>query len=216
MGFDLTLSGAEQTAARIAAQPGVRRLPSRLVTQFTLPHFLSAQECAALMALTDARVRPSTITDDNGDPAFRTSATGDLDHANPLVAAIDARLCALAGIAPAFGEPLQAQRYEVGQEFKGHTDYFEPTGVDFADHCTLSGQRTWTMMAYLNSVPAGGGTRFLKLGKIIQPEAGKLVAWCNLDAAGNPNPDTIHHAMKVRKGRKYVITKWFRERAWPW
>jgi prolyl 4-hydroxylase len=22
--------------------------------------------------------------------------------------------------------------------------------------------------------------------------------------------------MKVRKGRKYIITKWFRERPWPW
>ena len=175
MAFDLTLSGADRTAARIAAQPGVRKVPSGKLTQFILPRFLSPDECAALMALTDARVRPSTITDDIGDPAFRTSETGDLDHADPLVAAIDARLCALAGIGPAFGEPLQAQRYEVGQEFKAHTDYFEPTGIDFAEHCTLSGQRTWTMMAYLNTVPAGGGTRFLSLGKIIQPEAGKLL-----------------------------------------
>jgi len=49
-----------------------------------------------------------------------------------------------------------------------------------------------------------------------QPEAGKLLAWSNLRADGTPNPSTLHHAMKVRAGCKYVITKWFRERPWGW
>ena len=216
MVFDLTESGADQTAARLAAMVGVRKVPSRELQQFIIPGFLSAEECAGLIERTDIAVRPSTITDDIGDPEFRTSWTGDLDHADPLVAAIDARLCDAAGIAPAFGEPLQAQRYDVGQHFKAHTDYFEPTGVDFHEHTHRSGQRSWTMMAYLNDVDAGGGTRFLGTGKIHQPRTGTLLAWCNLRPDGSVNPATLHHAMKVRKGRKYVITKWFRERPWPW
>ena len=28
------------------------------------------------------------------------------------------------------------------------------------------------------------------------------------------NPYTIHHGMKVRKGSKYIITKWYRTRKW--
>ena len=104
----------------------------------------------------------------------------------------------------------------MGQEFKAHTDYFEPTGADYAEHTGQSGQRTWTVMAYLAAVDAGGGTRFLRTGKIIQPEPGKIVAWCSLMPDGTVNPDTLHHALKVRRGRKYVITKWFRERPWPW
>jgi prolyl 4-hydroxylase len=71
-------------------------------------------------------------------------------------------------------------------------------------------------MAYLNTVSAGGGTRFSATGKIIQPEIGKLVAWSSLTPDGMVNPHTLHHAMKVRKGRKYVVTKWYRERPWPW
>jgi prolyl 4-hydroxylase len=216
MPYDLSLSAADRTAEQLSATPNVRKVPSPLVSQFLVPKFLSRDQCIGLMERIDSAVRPSTITDDIGDPEFRTSWTGDLDHHDPLVQDIDAMLCDLTGIAPAFGEPLQGQRYEVGQEFKAHTDYFEVTGVDFAAHTSVSGQRTWTAMAYLNTVDAGGATRFQHIDKIHRPEAGKLLIWCNLDANGNVNPWTLHHAMKVRKGRKYVITKWYRERPWPW
>ena len=46
-----------------------------------------------------------------------------------------------------------------------------------------------------------------------EPETGKLVAWNNLLADGSPNGATLHQGMKVRRGTKYVITKWFREYA---
>lgn len=216
MHYDLSISNADRTAERLAATPGVRKVPVATVQQFALPKFLSVEECAWLIERIDGVVRPSTITDDIGDPEFRTSTTGDLDHKDPFVAAIDARICDLMGIAAPFGEPLQGQRYGVGQQFKGHTDYFEPTGIDYAEHTQHGGQRTWTAMIYLNTVDAGGATRFSSIDKIWQPERGKLLAWCNLTPDGAVNPWTLHHAMKVRKGRKYVITKWFRERHWPW
>lgn len=213
---DLAPSGADRTAARLAAVPGVRRAPSPKLEQFILPGFLDAATCAALVALIDQDVRPSTIADANGDAAFRTSSTCDLDHRLPIVAALDARLHDLTGIAPVYGEPIQGQRYDVGQEFKAHTDYFDPDGMDWDIYCAVPGQRSWTLMIYLNTPEAGGATRFLATGKIHQPETGKLLAWNNIGRDSTPNPATIHHGMKVRKGRKYVITKWFRERPWPW
>ena len=120
----------------------------------------------------------------------------------------------LTGIDPAHGEPIQGQRYAVGQEFKPHCDYFNPGGQDWEKYCAIAGQRTWTAMIYLNHVEAGGGTRFKVLGKTFHPETGKLLVWNNRRADGTPNPSTIHHGMKVRKGMKYVITKWYRERPW--
>ena len=216
MPYDLATSHADQTATRLATIAGVRTIPSPLITQFAIPQFFDVDTCAGIIAAIDDRVRPSTITDDNGDPDFRTSQTGDLDHGEPLVQRVNAMICSALGIDPRFGEPLQGQRYDVGQQFKGHTDYFEPTGIDYDDHTAVSGQRTWTAMAYLNTVDAGGATRFSHIDKIHQPQRGKLLIWCNLTADGEPNPWTLHHAMKVRKGRKYVVTKWFRERPWPW
>ena len=126
------------------------------------------------------------------------------------------RLFALNGIDPAHGEPVQGQRYEVGQEFKAHTDYFEPGGQDFVKYCSVAGQRTWTFMIYLNEVEAGGATRFKVVDKLFRPETGKLVCWNNHRPDGSLNAATLHHGMKVRKGVKYVITKWYRERPWGW
>ena len=216
MQYDLAISGADLVTDRLRGAEGVRKLPNPRLHQFIVPYFLTPDQCTGLMERIDTAVRPSTVTDDNGDPEFRTSSTCDLDYTDPFVREIDGAITSLLGIAPQFGEPVQGQRYEVGQEFKAHTDYFEPTGVDYEAHTSVSGQRTWTAMAYLNTVDSGGATRFQHTGKIHQPEAGKLLLWCNLTDNGVVNPWTLHHAMKVRKGRKYVITKWFRERAWPW
>ena len=211
---DMATSGADRTAERLAAVPGIRRAPSPKLQQFMLARFLDAETCTALMAVTDGNARPSTIADPNGDEAFRTSSTCDLDHRNPLVVTVNERLHELTGIPLEYGEPLQGQRYAVGQEFKGHTDYFEPDGVDFDRFCSVAGNRTWTMMVYLNEPEAGGATRFKAVDKIIQPETGKLVAWNNRRPDGSLNPATLHHGMKVRAGTKYVITKWYRERPW--
>jgi len=192
----------------------MQRIPDRRIDLRIGKGFLDAGSCAALIGAIDARRRPSTIADDGGEPAFRTSETCDLDRDDPVVAALDIRLAALLGIDPALGEPLQGQRYAVGQEFKPHTDYFEPTGIDYHRFCAVTGQRTWTAMVYLNVPEAGGATRFRTIDKIVQPETGKLVCWNNLGPDGRVNGATLHQGMKVRQGVKYVVTKWFRERPW--
>ena len=207
---------SERVVARIMAQPGVQRTPSPKLTLFQKRGFLDGAACADLIALIDRERRPSTISDYNGDDAFRTSETCDLDADIAIVADLERRILAFIGLDPAHGEPIQGQRYAVGQEFKAHTDYFEPDGIDFDTYTSVAGNRTWTAMIYLNEPGAGGATRFKTIDKIVQPETGKLLCWNNLRPDGNPNPSTIHQGMKVRAGSKYVITKWFRERPWGW
>ena len=204
------------TAEQLLAFPGMRRVPTPRVELFDRPDFLSPNLCQALIGLIERDRRPSTIADENGDTYFRTSETCDLSAEEPAVRELEARLFALNAIAPAHGEPAQGQRYEVGQEFKPHTDYFEPNGRDFAKFCSVAGQRTWTFMVYLNHVEAGGATRFKVIDKMFRPETGKLVCWNNHRPDGSLNAATLHHGMKVRKGVKYVITKWYRERPWGW
>ncbi|WP_448500727.1 prolyl hydroxylase family protein [Sphingomonas sp.] len=205
---------AEPVVAHIGSQDGVQKAPSPKLTLFLRRGFLAPDLCAQLCDRIDVDRRPSTIADPNGDAMFRTSETCDLDPADPLTIEVERRLTEFSGLDPAYGEPLQGQRYAVGQEFKAHTDYFTPGGVDFDRYCSVAGNRTWTLMVYLNEPKAGGATRFKAIDKTIQPELGKLVAWNNLRADGSVNPATIHHGMKVRTGTKYVITKWYRERPW--
>lgn len=196
----------------MTAFAGAQRLPSRHVEMYTRRGFLSAADCTGLIERIDAGRRPSGLADHDGGSDFRTSETCDLDHDDAFVAGIVARLAAWAGLDPAHAEPLQGQRYAVGQQFKAHTDYFEPGGSEYLRYCAGPGQRTWTLMAYLNAPEAGGATRFKLLDKIVQPETGKLLAWNNLLPDGAPNYQTLHQGLPVRRGVKYIITSWFRER----
>lgn len=200
-------------AARLAAEPGLQRVPTRELELFIVRGFLDPATCAVLIERIDERRRPSEIADDVGIASFRTSETCDLDWRDPIVAGVDRKIAALLGLPLDASEPIQGQRYAPGQEFKAHTDTFEPGGYDFFVHTAETGQRTWTAMIYLNEPENGGATRFKTIGKTIQPETGKLVAWNNLLPDGRPNPATLHQGMKVRRGTKYIITKWFRERA---
>lgn len=204
----------DPVSARLSATAGVQKVPSPRLDLFIARALVPPDLCATLIERIDAVRRPSTIADSNGDAGYRTSETGDLAADDPAVIAVERLVAELTGLDGRYGEPLQGQRYAVGQEFKGHTDYFEPTGVDFDRYCAIAGNRTWTVMVYLNEPQAGGATRFKAIDKIVQPETGKLVAWNNRRENGSVNPATIHQGMKVRAGVKYVITKWFRERPW--
>ena len=189
----------------------MQRVPSKALELFIVRGFLDPGLCEQLIERIDARRRPSEIADDLGISSFRTSETCDLDWRDPVVAEVDRRIAALLNLDLAASEPLQGQRYAPGQEFKPHTDTFEPGGADYYIHTADSGQRTWTAMIYLNRPEDGGATRFKTIGKTVHPETGKLLAWNNLLPDGRPNPATLHQGMKVRRGTKYILTKWFRE-----
>jgi len=190
----------------------VQKVPNPKLDLFIMRDFLEPDLRAAIIEQIERQRRPSTIADDSGIANYRTSETCDLDRADPAAAEVDRRICSLLGLDPSLGEPIQGQRYAAGQEFRVHTDTFNPGGYDYYVHTAEGGQRTWTAMIYLNEPDDGGATRFKTIGKTVQPEAGKLLAWNNLLPDGSPNPATLHQGMKVRRGVKFIITKWFRER----
>ena len=82
-----------------------------------------------------------------------------------------------------------------------------PTNQNLANQLILQGH---TSGLFAKCSGAGCGEY------VVQPEAGKLLAWNNRLPDGGVNPATLHHAMKVRKGLKYVVTRWYRERPWGW
>ena len=203
----------ETVRARLAADPTVYRVPVDAAEVFAVGQFLSADECTRLMAHIDNVAEPSQTFDGPYAP-YRTSYSGNVDPEDSFVRMIDRRLCDLFGIEPAWGETFQGQRYQPGQEFKGHHDWFDPAAPYWPDEKRRGGQRSWTAMVYLNAVEEGGETDFPKLSIRIAPEPGALLCWNNALPDGTPNPATLHAAMPVLKGTKYVITKWFRTRPW--
>jgi len=191
---------------------GAVRVPSDKVHMYTVASFLSAEECAHLIALIRQRCHPSTITSqDEPDKAFRTSQTCDLAlQPEDWVQALDKRMAAYMGMEAERAEGIQGQYYQVGQQFKTHTDYFQPDTEEYRLFAGTQGQRTWTFMIYLNDVIEGGETVFPHLELSLRPQQGSAVIWNSLHPNGVVNPHTAHWAKPVLQGEKYVITKWFR------
>lgn len=180
---------------------------------FSIPQFLTTEECDYIVGLTQQSSARSSVAG-SGDQSIkydegRTSSTSILTDADPIVAAVNQKMYTELGIEGQFSEPTQGQIYEVGQEFRHHQDAF---GKDaYHNHCLSSGQRTWTFMIYLNDVEEGGETDFPTIGKTFQPIKGTAVVWKNSDGTGTENSAALHAGLPVKKGKKVIITKWFRE-----
>jgi prolyl 4-hydroxylase len=118
------------------------------------------------------------------------------------------------GIEHAHGEVIQGQRYQPGQQFRAHFDYFDTSAAYWPTEQVRGGQRTWTAMGYLCPVEAGGATEFPKVPISVPPQPGALLVWNNMALDGKPNPLTMHAGMPVERGTKYIVTKWYRARPW--
>lgn len=189
--------------------PNAEKLSSDKLELYTLENFLNARECEKIVALVKSQLRPSGLSSYEQDQCFRTSRTCDLGEIkNKFMADIDDRICRIIGIDRSYSEVIQGQYYEVGQEFKAHTDYFEENEME--SYGANMGQRTYTIMIYLNDVEEGGETDFLRVGAKFKPRCGMAVIWSSLNDDGSTNVDSMHQAMPVMKGYKAVITKWFR------
>lgn len=176
--------------------------------------FLTAEECQRIIDKAKNKFRPSDITTAEYEPDknYRTSQTHDFDPQDQFYQQIDRKISQLVELPLDYAEATQVQHYRRGNEFKQHTDYFEPHSLEWDTFAAENGQRTWTVTVYLNHVAEGGHTDFLRLGVSIKPQPGMAVAWNNLDEFGRGNPDTLHQGSKVTRGEKYIITKWFRDR----
>ena len=174
--------------------------------------FLTPDECRGLNAQIDAGSYPSPLYEKDKYEGVRTSQSCNLDVRDPLVAEVETRIANLLGIDRSWGEPLQGQLYQVGQEFKDHVDFFyidQPYWEEYASH---GGQRTWTAMIYLSDEIRGGSTRFPLLDFEVKPRLGRILIWNNMAADGSPNGWTNHAGQPVEEGVKYIVTKWYRER----
>jgi prolyl 4-hydroxylase len=186
---------------------------------YSIDSFLNAKECDALIKTIHADLKPSTIADniktDGVVSQDRTSSTCAFDTNNPehaFALEVSARLSKVIGINPSYAEPIQAQLYAVGGEYKAHYDWFEPGTPAFEAQANAAkgGQRTWSVIVYLNDVLSGGETRFENADLTVHPKQGRVVFWNNLDQNSVPSNEALHQACPVLEGEKAILTFWYR------
>jgi prolyl 4-hydroxylase len=186
--------------------------PRQAVQLYVGNGFLDAEACRQMCEKIDEGSYPSPLYEKEKFEDVRTSYSCNLNAYDPLIMDIDTRIAALLGMDRIQGEPLQGQRYEEGQRFREHADFFYIDQPYWAEYEPHGGQRTWTAMIYLNEPEAGGATRFKLLDFEAEPKPGRILIWNNMALDGSPNPWTLHEGMPVERGTKYIVTKWYRER----
>ena len=181
---------------------------------FTIPNFLTGEECDYLCNHIENNNTRSTVAGLGSEKSVynegRTSSTSTIPDNDPKFQTINNKMYDELGISSEYSEPTQGQIYLEGQYFNYHNDYFE--GDSYTNHCLASGQRTWTFMLYLNDVEEGGETEFPRLNQKISPTKGTAIVWKNSDGTGSENPASHHSGLAIVKGKKVIITKWFREK----
>lgn len=178
-------------------------------------NFLSKKDCDYFIKLIDSNNQKSSVSSNGKERStisdFRTSKTSNLSNTEEVVTKLKNKISKKIKLDIERGEDLQGQLYESGEYFRPHHDYF--SGMSYINHCLASGNRVKTVMIYLNDDFEGGETDFPKLGKKIKPEKGKAVIWDDM-LDGNVVEDSLHEGTDVIKGKKYIITSWWRENKW--
>ena len=201
-------------ASRLHANLLVQQVDHAEAQLYLYQGFLSAADCNTMIAKIDADAVPSTLYKGTEQEGFRTSYSCHLNRWDAFIAKVEARISDVLGIDNTYAETMQGQRYQVGQEFKAHPDFFHPTQDYWAHEGRSGGQRSWTAMIFLNEPEEGGTTEFPHLGLGVRPQAGMMLIWNNVKPDGTLNYKTLHTGTPVVRGVKHVITKWYRQNNW--
>jgi len=182
-----------------------------------LPNFLSDAQCAHLIDLGKERLYRSTVLDrQNGEETVIADRSSWQSHFavshDPIVADIEQRLAQHVSLPVENGEGMQILRYEIGQEFKPHHDYFDPHCPGFAGALKPGGQRRTTVLMYLAEPESGGETFFPAIGLKVKPTKGHALIFNNLRDDGSLDVESLHGSLPVSAGEKWVATKWMRVR----
>ena len=183
----------------------------------TVDRFFSPLECEYLIAWADPFLHQALVVAATGE----LQQHPDRNNAEALLVGVredfsarwlQARMTDWLGVPLGQAEHLSLLRYEPGQEYRPHVDYFRP-GVSRNLPAPEPGQRVHTVFVYLDDVEAGGETEFPRLGKRVRPARGRIVHFTNCGDDGLGDPATVHAGLPVRAGVKYLATLWTRERA---
>ena len=203
-----------ESIRNILKESNAQRIKTDLAEIYTMKEFLDKDFCEKIIKSCQPHFIRSTVSTERGGAIsqYRTSSTCKLDLCIPRAAKqIEDKISIfLQGLTGPEDESLQIQRYRSGQFYREHFDWFAPWSKEYKYFTDTIGQRTWTIMIYLNKVPEGGETKFRYLNQTFKPNSGMAVIWNNLKKDGQPNPYTLHEAKPVLKESKWVLTKWLR------
>ena len=180
-----------------------------------LENFVTSEQCAHVINVFGSKCEQSKVVNPaNGQAAesqtkWRTSTSALMYQSDkdPVVLAVTEKVAHLCKLPTSHVEVLQLVKYEKGQQYTPHRDYFEPN---------FKGQnRIFTILIYLNDLDPGDGGRtiFPELEIDVVPKMGSAVFWRNCLDDGTLLPNSLHtgEALNTDGKIKYAINCWIRD-----
>ncbi len=185
--------------------------PHAMVFRKCLPEEL----CDYLRMVAYPHMRPSSTVDTRTGQLIQTTYRTSSSMAfapmllDLVVHCVNLRYAALLDLPAETGEILSVLRYQPGEEYKAHSDYFV-MGPEGRDELERNGQRIYTLFSTLHPAELGGTTSFPKAEIVVTLGKGDALAFRNVDEDGEPDPMSIHQGDRVDRGEKWLAVKWFR------
>jgi prolyl 4-hydroxylase len=183
--------------------------------------FATPEMCHWMMERAQSRLEPSMVNDASTGQMRQhpmrtayTCAFGPPDR-DLVLAALQARAANLTGVPVVMHEAPNVISYEPGQQFGLHVDFVDPNNTLFARELEVLGQRTATVVTYLNDDFDDAPTHFPALKLNVRGGIGDAIAWSNVRPDGTPDTNTVHAGMPPTRGRKWVLSQWLRNRPQP-
>ncbi|MBA0768539.1 hypothetical protein Gotri_017334 [Gossypium trilobum] len=180
---------------------------------FVYEGFLTDLECDHLISLAKSELKRSAVADNVSGKSklseVRTSSGMFISKAkDPIVAGIEDKISTWTFLPKENGEDIQVLRYEHGQKYDPHYDYF----VDKVN-IARGGHRTATVLMYLTNVTKGGETVFPEAEVCssvhnLKPRRGDALLFFSLHPNAIPDPSSLHAGCPVTEGEKWSATKW--------
>lgn len=197
-----------------ADAPVSRTLESEAPFIESLADFLPQPICDYVVGLAAPRLQRGKVVDDTGGESVRDERSNavtwfGLGDADPVLELVNLRTAAAVGSPPEYAEGLGVLHYLPGESYAQHVDYI-PLAPQNAVQLATRGQRSKTLLIYLNDDFEGGETEFPRLGRKFRPPAGSAIIFHNVDRSGQVDPMTLHAGRTPTSGEKWLISKWFR------
>lgn len=146
-------------------------------------------------------------------PEYRTANVNWIydPDSDPIISKYETLIENIINIPRKYFELPHIVKYNPNGQYKNHHDFFHKN-TDYYSNCMKEGgQRTKTIILYLNDDFTGGETNFPEKNITVKPETGAICIWNNIDENNNPDHDSIHAGLPVISGTKYIMVIWVRE-----
>ncbi|KAF1888896.1 hypothetical protein Lal_00036938 [Lupinus albus] len=156
----------------------------------------------------------------NGDKSYSHNYGGSMSL-DEIITEIEDRIATWTFLPIGNGEPIQVLRYEHGQKYEPHFDFFSDKY-----NLQFGGNRVATVLMYLSNVGKGGETVFpntessllqlkdeslsecAKMGYAVKPIKGDALLFFSLRPNATVDIKSLHGSCPVIEGEKWSATKW--------